>query len=158
MKVKTNIGVSCASRDYSIQSNPWRINIPFNNTFINYTESDILTKSLVLLSVVWDKNSLLFTKRFHMMNEIIGYSYTRSLMNSIQLCGTLQAYIYVYMSIKNICINVYIIFEKYNTRPRVRKENRAKLFGRFAVCYSIPTVSICNHEQTIFHLMLTYDL
>ena len=52
-----------------------RINTQFNqlyNTLTNYTNSDILTKILVLLPIDLDKQSLLFTKRLHMMNEIIG--------------------------------------------------------------------------------------
>ena len=46
--------------------------IQSENTLINYTKSDIL-KKLVLLPVDWGKNSLLFTKRLHVMNKITGY-------------------------------------------------------------------------------------
>ena len=37
-----------------------RINTQFKNTLPNYTKAVILTKSLVLLRVDWDKNGLLF--------------------------------------------------------------------------------------------------
>ena len=46
----------------------------FKNTLTNYTNSETLTKILVLLLVDWDKNGLQFTKRLHMMNMFIGYS------------------------------------------------------------------------------------
>ena len=49
-----------------------RINTQFKNTLTNYTKSIIKTKNLVLLLVDWDKNSLLFRKRLHMMKKIIG--------------------------------------------------------------------------------------
>ena len=62
-------------------------NTQCKNTLTNYTKYDILAKRLVLLSAAWDGNGLLFTKGLHMMNEIIVYSYARTLMESIQLCG-----------------------------------------------------------------------
>ena len=32
--------------------------------------------------VKWDENNLLFTKRFQVMNKIIGYSFARTVMNT----------------------------------------------------------------------------
>ena len=55
-----------------------RIKIQFQNTLTNYSKSDILKKRLVLLPVDWDENGILFTKRLHTMNKIIGYSYQAS--------------------------------------------------------------------------------
>ena len=60
------------------------------------------------------------------MDRNIGYSYTRTIMNSSQICGTDHAYI-------------YIIFEKLNARLQVRKENGVKLFEWFGINYTIPT-------------------
>ena len=51
-----------------------RINTQFKNVITKYTNSDIVTKRLVLLPVDWDKNGLLFTKRLHIMNKITAYS------------------------------------------------------------------------------------
>ena len=59
------------------------INTQFKNKLTNYTKSDILTKRLVSLPVDWDENVLLFTKRLRMVYKIIGYSYARTVMNSI---------------------------------------------------------------------------
>ena len=50
------------------------INTQFKNTRTNHTKSEILTKKLVLRPLDWDKHGLLFTKRLHIMNKIIGYS------------------------------------------------------------------------------------
>ena len=51
-----------------------RINTQFKNKLTNFPKTDILTKRLVLLPVDWDKNGLLFTKLFHVMNKFIGYA------------------------------------------------------------------------------------
>ena len=69
----------------------------FKNNSTYYTKSDLITKISVLFSVVSDENGILLKKRLHMMNEIIGYSYSSALMTSIKLCGTLQAYTYIYI-------------------------------------------------------------
>ena len=54
-------------------------------------------------------------------------------------------------------IQILIFFEKFNTRPNMRKENGAKLFGRFFVCYSIPTGS--ERGATVIHMQhLTDDI
>ena len=82
-----------------------RTNAQFKNTLNNYTKPDILTKRLVLLHIDWDKSALLLTKRIHIVKEIIGYSYTRTRMNCVLLCGTHQPY---------ICIYTYIYIYIYN--------------------------------------------
>ena len=51
-----------------------RINTQFKNMLTNNSNSDILTKRLVLLPVDWDTNGLLFTKRLHIVNKILGNS------------------------------------------------------------------------------------
>ena len=66
MKVEIYIGLNCKTG----------INTQFKNTLKNYVESDIITQRLVLLSVDWDENGLLITERLHLMNKIIGYSYS----------------------------------------------------------------------------------
>ena len=50
------------------------INTEFVNTLVNYNKSDMLTKTLVLLSVDWDKNGLLYTKHLHTFNNFISCS------------------------------------------------------------------------------------
>ena len=52
---------------YIVLSSEMAIKTQFKNTLTNNTKSDIIIKSLVLLPVDWDKNGLLFTKRFHMI-------------------------------------------------------------------------------------------
>ena len=54
-------------------------------TLTNYTKSDILTQRLVLLPEGWDEHDLLFKKRLQMMNTVIGYLYTRTITNSIEI-------------------------------------------------------------------------
>ena len=49
------------------------IDTRFKTTLINFTKSNILTKISVFLPVDWDDNSLLFTKWFHITNEITGH-------------------------------------------------------------------------------------
>ena len=67
------------------------------------------------------------------------------------LCNTLS-----------ICI--YVIFESLNSRLRVQKENRAKIFRWFDVRYryglNTPVTQhfIYNYEHTIYRLILTYDI
>ena len=68
MKVETYIALN----------SDMRIKTQFKNTLTNYSKSDILKKRLVLLPVDWDENGILFTKRLHTMNKIIGYSYQAS--------------------------------------------------------------------------------
>ena len=50
-----------------------RINAQFKSTR-KYSKLDIITKRLVVMPLDLDKNGLLFSKRLHMMNKIIGYS------------------------------------------------------------------------------------
>ena len=85
-----------------------RTNTQFKNTLNNYNKPDILTKRLVFLHVDWDKSALLLTKRLHIVNEIIGYSYTRTQMNCVLLCGAHETYIYIYLY-----IYIYIYIYKY---------------------------------------------
>ena len=75
-----------------------RFRTKLKNTITDHTKSDILTGRLVLWPVDWDKNGLLFTKRLQMMNQINGYPNARTIINSIQLCGTHQANVFIYFS------------------------------------------------------------
>ena len=54
-------------------STEMRIITQHKKTLTNYTESDILTR-LVLLPEDWDTKGLLSTKQLHIMNNIIGLS------------------------------------------------------------------------------------
>ena len=72
------------------------------NTLTSYTNSDISTKIIVLLPVDWDKNGLLIIKRLHMMNKIIGYSYVKTKINSIELYGIHQSYTYMFIYMINL--------------------------------------------------------
>ena len=69
MKVENYIGLN----------SEMHINSHLKNTLTSKTKTDILTKILVLLPVDWDENALLFTKRLHIMNKIIGHSYQEPL-------------------------------------------------------------------------------
>ena len=64
MKVKTYIAITSEIC----------INTQFKNTLTYFIKSDLTSKRLVFLPVDWDKNGLLFTKRFRMTNKNVGYS------------------------------------------------------------------------------------
>ena len=49
-----------------------------------------MNKKIVLLPVDWDKKGLLFTMKLHMLNQIIGYLWARTVTNSIYLRGAYQ--------------------------------------------------------------------
>ena len=68
---------------YIALNSEMRINTQFETTLTNFIKSDILTKILMLLPVDWDKNGLLFTKWLHIINKIIGYSFVKTIRNSI---------------------------------------------------------------------------
>ena len=56
----------------------------FEKSLTSFTKTYTLTQSLVMLPVNWDKYNLLFTKQSQMTNKVIGYSYTRTNLNSIE--------------------------------------------------------------------------
>lgn len=55
------------------------------NTLINFTKSNVLIQSLVLLPVDWDKNYLLITKWLLVMIKIFDYSHIRTITNSFEI-------------------------------------------------------------------------
>ena len=54
-------------------------------TLINFTKSNVLIQSLVLLPVDWDKNYSLFTKWLLVMLEVFDYSHIRTITNSFEI-------------------------------------------------------------------------
>ena len=72
------------------------INIDFENTFNYFSKSDILTKRSVLLLVDYEKDQCLCLyfelkmvysyEAVRMINKVFGYSYAKTIMNSIKLC------------------------------------------------------------------------
>ena len=54
-------------------------------TLINFTKSNVLIQSLVLLPVDWDKNYLLITKWLLVMIKIFDYSHIRTITNSFEI-------------------------------------------------------------------------
>ena len=93
MKVKIYISLNSEMRFM-------RIHTQFKNPITDYTKSNILTKRLMLLSVVWDKKDLLFTKRLHMMNENIGYSYAKPLWKVFRFVVHFK-HIYMYIFLRS---------------------------------------------------------
>ena len=51
------------------------------NTSADYTKTDLLTQRLVVQSVDWDENDLLFIKRLQVISKVISYSHARTIMN-----------------------------------------------------------------------------
>ena len=54
-------------------------------TLINFTKSNVLIQSLVLLPVDWDKNYLLITKWLLVRIKIFDYSHIRTITNSFEI-------------------------------------------------------------------------
>ena len=99
-QTKFNLWQVITHKDYfmkvkiTIASNSeMRINTQFKNHFNQLYQNRYINRRLMLLPVDRNNDGLLFIEWLHMMNKIIGYSYARTVMNSVQLCATHQAYI-----------------------------------------------------------------